>query len=413
VRTVAAGMMLVLLAAGATPAADRLAPSGGLQALVDATPDGATLQLPPGRHAGPLRLTRPMTVDGQGRTELIGDGGGHVVQLSGHDITLRGLHIRGSGDSHDRADSGVLVQGRGHVVEHNRLDDVLFGIHLQGASGTRVAGNQVRGKPLPPGLRGDALRLWNSRGNLVQGNRFERARDLTLINSPDNRLHDNQFDDGRYGLHVVFSPRLEATGNRLSRTGTGIVVLYSGAVTLQGNHVAHALTDGGAGIVVKESDGARLLGNELLHNAVGLKLDAPLAGQARLQVRGNHFAHNLVGLFFYGEAGAGEFADNRFSANLTPVAVSAPGAGQGYRWRGNHWDDYQGFDRDGDGYGDTPHDELLFADRIWMETPMAGFFRAAPVLELLDLLERLAPFSAPLRVVHDPRPRMTPEERPR
>lgn len=411
-RALAASVTLLLAAAAAgvsAPSAPGTGPGMALQPLVDATPDGGTLRLAPGRYMGPLRIARPITLDGGGHAVLVGDGQGHVVTVSGRDVTLRGLHIRGSGDSHDRADSGLLVQGQGHVLQDNRLDDVLFGIHLQGASGVRVQGNQVRGKALPTGLRGDALRLWNSRGNQVLGNRFERARDLTLINSPDNRLHDNRFDDGRYGLHVVFSPRLEASRNRLTRTGTGIVVLYSPEVRLLGNHVAHALTDGGAGIVVKESDGARLEGNELLHNAVGLKLDAPLEGRGRLQVRGNHFAHNLVGLFFYGEAGAGEFSGNRFSANLTPVAVSAPGAGQGYRWRGNRWDDYQGFDRDGDGIGDTPHDELLFADRIWMETPMAGFFRASPVLELLDLLERLAPFSAPLRVVHDPLPRVVPD----
>ena len=428
-RALVAGVTMVLVVAAAAPPAVPPA-SGPLQALVDATPEGGTLRLPPGRHAGTLRVARPITVDGGGAAHLVGDGRGHVVHVSGRDVTLRGLHLSGSGDSHDRADSGILVQGQGHVIEHNHLDDVLFGIHLQGVTGARIQGNRVRGKALPAGLRGDALRLWNSRSVLVRDNRFERARDLTLINSPDNRLLDNHFDDGRYGLHVVFSPRLRAERNRLTRTGTGIVVLYSPEVALIGNHVAHALTDGGAGIVVKESDAARIEGNELLHNAVGLKLDAPLdsapepalpaaprggmskvaephllMSRSRLVVRGNHIAHNIVGLFFYGEAGAGEFSDNRFSANLTPVVVSAPGAGQGYRWRGNHWDDYQGFDRDGDGWGDQPHDELLFADRIWMETPMAGFFRASPVLELLDLLERLAPFSSPLRVVHDPRPR--------
>jgi hypothetical protein len=42
--------------------------------------------------------------------------------------------------------------------------------------------------------------------------------------------------------------------------------------------------------------------------------------------------------------------------------------------------------------GDTPHEVYLFADRIWMETPMATFFRNSPVLEMLDFLERLAPF---------------------
>jgi nitrous oxidase accessory protein len=41
-----------------------------------------------------------------------------------------------------------------------------------------------------------------------------------------------------------------------------------------------------------------------------------------------------------------------------------------------------------------------------METPMATFFRSSPVLELLDFLERLAPFSAPHRVLRDGSPRM-------
>jgi nitrous oxidase accessory protein len=75
-------------------------------------------------------------------------------------------------------------------------------------------------------------------------------------------------------------------------------------------------------------------------------------------------------------------------------------------WQGNFWDDYEGFDRNQDGIGDTPHEVWLHADRIWMETPMATFFRNAPGMELLDFLERLAPFSAPYRVLQDPAPVM-------
>jgi nitrous oxidase accessory protein len=48
----------------------------------------------------------------------------------------------------------------------------------------------------------------------------------------------------------------------------------------------------------------------------------------------------------------------------------------------------------------------VFADRIWMETPMATFFRNSPMLEMLDFLERLAPFSTPHLVLRDPKPRM-------
>ena len=65
-----------------------------------------------------------------------------------------------------------------------------------------------------------------------------------------------------------------------------------------------------------------------------------------------------------------------------------------------------GADRDRNGIGDTPYEAYLFADRIWMETPMATFFRNSPAFELLDFLERLAPFSLPYRVFQDAQPRM-------
>jgi nitrous oxidase accessory protein len=40
-----------------------------------------------------------------------------------------------------------------------------------------------------------------------------------------------------------------------------------------------------------------------------------------------------------------------------------------------------------------------------METPKARFFRNSPALELLDFLERLAPFSLPELILSDPQPR--------
>lgn len=383
-----------------------------LQPLIDATPPGGTLRLAPGHYRGPARIERPIVIEGGRQAIVHGDGHSSVLVVQADGVTLRGLILRGSGDSQDRIDAGLHLLGNDAVVEDNTLEDVLFGLHLQGVQRALLRGNRVTGKALAtdlrgmPGMRGDGLRLWNSRHNRIEDNHFERGRDLTLINSPDNQLRGNRFQNGRYGLHAVFSPRLLAEGNRLSHTGTGIVVLYSPELQLRGNRIAHALTDGGAGIVLKESPRSRVEGNEVLHCAVGLKLDASVEGLGQLEIRGNHFAHNLVGLFFYGEAGADRFADNRFTANLTTVAISAPGAGAAHRWLGNDWDEYQGFDHNHDGYGDAPHDVLLFADRIWMETPAATFFRNSPALELLDFLERLAPFTAPYRVLRDPQPRM-------
>ena len=400
-RNLALRLGLAVFASLALPAL-----AASLQSLIDATPAGGTLRLAPGSYIGPVTIIRPMTLDGGGRALILGSGKGTVLSVAANGVTLRGLRLTGSGESHDSVDAGILLEGDDHRVEDNVLEDVLFGIHLKQVNRSRLTGNRITGKKLEQAMRGDAIRLWNSRDNLIEGNGFTRARDLTFANSPDNRIVGNRFDDGRYGMHIIFSPRLLVENNHLSDTGTGIIVLYSPNLVLRGNHVAHALTGGGAGIVFKESSNALVENNEVLHCAVGLKVDAPPQSVGALTVKNNRFAHNIIGLFFYGEEGGHRFFDNRFENNLTTVAISAPGAGSANVWRGNYWDEYQGFDRNGDGIGDTPHEVYLFADRIWMETPMATFFRNSPVLEMLDFLERLAPFSTPHRVLQDPQPRM-------
>ncbi|MCB1966906.1 MAG: nitrous oxide reductase family maturation protein NosD, partial [Candidatus Accumulibacter sp.] len=79
------------------------------------------------------------------------------------------------------------------------------------------------------------------------------------------------------------------------------------------------------------------------------------------------------------------------------------------QWRGDYRDHDQGFDRDGDGVAETPHDILAYADQIWIETPTAAFFGSSPLLELLDFLERLTPFSLPKLIFHDPEPQAHPQ----
>ena len=63
------------------------------------------------------------------------------------------------------------------------------------------------------------------------------------------------------------------------------------------------------------------------------------------------------------------------------------------------------------GIGDKTHELYAYADQIWMEMPVARFFRSSPVMELLDFLERLAPFSTPDLILRDEKPRFIKPER--
>ncbi len=377
-----------------------------LQPLIDATPAGGVLRPAPGIYAGPSIITKPMMLDGGGKVVVDGNGKGTVLALAASGAVLRGLRLTGSGDSHDSVDAGLLVEGDDNLVEDNAIDDVLFGIHVKQGNRNRILNNRVAGRPAPRGARGDGLRLWYSRHNRIEGNAFRTVRDLTFANSPDNLVLGNTLADGRYGMQFIFSPRATVENNRLSDTDTGIAVLYSPDLVVRGNFIAHALDGGGAGIAFKDSGSALVENNEVLHCAAGLSANAPLNAEAVLTVRNNRFAHNVVGMYFYGEKGGHRITGNRFENNLTQVAVSAAGVGEANLWQGNAWSDYQGFDRDHDGIGDTPHEIWLYTDRIWMETPRAKFFANSPALELLDLLERLAPFASPSLILRDPAPRM-------
>jgi nitrous oxidase accessory protein len=376
-----------------------------LQPLIDATPAGGVLRPPPGRYAGPAILDRPLTLDGGGRVTLDGGGRATVLRVRAPGSTVRGLRITASGDSHDEPDAGLLVEADHVRVEANVLDDVLFGIHLRQASHAVVRGNRIRGRAAELNLRGDGIRLWNSHHNRIEGNEMEATRDLTVANSTDNLFAGNRIRHGRYGMQLIFSPRNRIEGNEIRHNTTGIAVLYSDQIEIVGNRVEHVRDVAGAGLAFKGSGLARVEGNTLLHCTVGIQSDAPPYPEARHRFLGNRVAHNVTGMYFYGEKGGHAVHGNRFENNLMQVGVSAPTSARENDWRGNEWDDYQGFDRNRDGIGDTPYELWYYADRIWMETPSARFFRDSPALELLDFLERLAPFSAPERILSDPLPR--------
>jgi nitrous oxidase accessory protein len=283
---------------------------------------------------------------------------------------------------------------------------VLFGVVLSRANGNRVSSNVIRSRHDDPAERGDAIRLWYSRFNRIEGNDIARARDVALASAPYNRIVGNRIRDGRTALHMVFSPRTLVAGNVMTRITGGIFALNSDGLVVRDNRILHAMSASGAAIGLKETDAALIQGNEIVHCAVGILADSPVHPINRITIVGNRIAHTITGVTFYGEKGGHVVRDNLFEHNLANAVIYGSGDPLSNDWTGNDWDDYEGFDRDGDGVGDTPHEVYAYADRIWLENPQAAFFRRAPAMELLDFLERLAPFASPSLILRDRAPRI-------
>lgn len=377
------------------------------QPLVDATEPGEVLRPPAGTYAGPVVITRPVTIDGGGRVTIDNGGEGTVIVLKTDGAVLRNLHLSNSGALHNKLDAGIQVRGRYNVIKDNVIDDCLFGIDLQQADSNIIRRNRISSKPLSLGLRGDAIRLWSSNGNKITYNEISHARDTVVWYSTNNRLAHNVSAHGRYAVHFMYSHGNRVAHNRFHHNSVGIFLMYSNGVEVSQNRISQATGPTGMGIGFKEASDVTIEDNDIVSCATAIYLDlSPFEPGARNHIARNRIAYNGIGVLFHNDWEGNFLAGNRFEGNLTHVAVQGAMTASRNVWDGNYWDDYEGFDRDGDGVGDTPYESYAYADRIWMDVPKARFFKGSPMLEVLDFLERLAPFSEPGLLLRDESPRI-------
>lgn len=380
-----------------------------LQPLIDDTPVAGTLTLAPGVYAGPVTIQRPITIDGGGKATIDGGGQGTVVIMNTTGATLSGVRVVNSGMLHDKLDAAIQVRGRYNIIRDNVIENCLIGIDLNRADNNVVRRNVIRPRNEEIGLRGDGIRLWYSMDNAIQDNLVENARDTVIWYSKGNKLTGNRLIGGRYGFHFMYAKHNLVQNNVFEGNTVGVFLMYAEEVEIRNNRIVYSQGPSGIGIGLKESSGAVIVDNDILSNATGIYTDlSPNDPDMPVLVEGNRIAFNGMAMLFHNDWEGVHVRRNDFKSNFGAVAVQGGGTAMRHEWAGNHWDGYEGFDRNRDGVGDSPFEVYTYADRLWMDVPDTQFFRASPVLEMLDFMERLAPFSTPRLVMRDATPALRP-----
>ncbi len=375
------------------------------QDLVDKAPAGSTLKPPAGTYAGPVVVDKPLIIDGSNGVVIDGGGRGTVFVMDAGDSQLRDIRLTNSGGSHDTDDACLNVRRHRNVIERVVIDNCLFGIDLKQSDDNIVRDNRISSKPNELGTRGDGLRLWYSNRNRIEENQIIDSRDMVAWYSNDNHYLNNLGRRSRYSIHFMFAARNIVEGNRFYDNAVGVYVMYSGGGAIRNNTFSHANGATGMAIGFKEASDVLVEGNEIIYCGTGITSDiSPFEPGSTLIIRKNRIAFNGIGIRFISDREGHVIEGNIFEGNMSNVSVDGAAGSMSNRWHGNYWDDYQGFDRHGDGFGDRPHEHFAYADQIWMEFPAARFFRNSPVMESLDFLERLAPFSTPVLILRDEKP---------
>ncbi len=380
-----------------------------LQAAIDAAPDGSALRLGPGEHAGPIVVTRPLTIWGPA-TAVVRGRDGSTVRVLGNGVRLAGFTVAGSGQRFDRMDGGVHLQGEDLVIEGVTVREALFGVMVEKCARAIVRGNTVIGTGLPAmGLRGDGIRLWETNDSEVSDNVVSDARDVVVWYSSRNRLLRNRVERCRYGTHFMYSHDNVVVDSRYVEAEVGVFVMYSRDITLARNLIAKAAGAAGIGIGLKEAGNLTIQDNWLLANTTGVYVDAsPLDRTHHNVYRRNVVRFAEVAVSLHASVARSEFADNLFADNGAVIKVGGHGDAMGCTFTGNWYDTYQGYDFDGDGRGDVAFEFRRLSTQLEGRYPELALLHGSPAMALVDVTGEVMPLFAPRRLLRDDDPRMRP-----
>jgi nitrous oxidase accessory protein len=386
------------------------ATASALQSAIDRAPEGSVIELSAGVYEGPIVISKSITLEGTAKGAVIrGNGKGSVVSISASFVTLKNLTLEHSGDHYQTIDSCVTVKKADNVtLMDNTMRDCLFGIDFEQTNRSTIEHNHISSKNLPLGLRGDGIRLWYSHANTIRSNVTDKVRDNVFWYSSANQIEGNQGSHSRYSLHFMYADRNTISGNVFRNNSVGIFLMYSQGSVVENNKLFSSSGSAGIGIGMKDVSDCLVQDNVIMYNARGFYLDeSPYQPGTVNRFTGNRLLYNTVAIQLHATTLESDFENNVFKGNMTDVDNDTPESRLDLnRWFENSWDTYEGFDRDKDGFGDTPQEIYSYADKLWRYRPSVKFFYASPVMSLLNFLTKLMPFSEPEKILSDPKPLM-------
>jgi parallel beta-helix repeat protein len=339
-----------------------------IQDAIDDANNGDTVFVCNGNYYENVVIDKTINLIGENRDTTVIDGNksGDVVSISADWVNITGFTIQNGGIT--SSDSGIQSESNFNCFSNNNISYNSVGIYLIFSSNNKIIGNNANSN------NDYGIRLYYSSNNTITGNKANSNHHygIHLYYSSNNSVSGNRADNNYYGIYLVsssyntisdhnatnniFGIRLYSSSNYNTISGNnanykyfGIYLYYSKYNTILSNSATNNIF----GIRLFYSSYNTISGNNVTNNGYGFFLDY----SSYNTISGNNASsNNDYGINLNSSSNYNIIFYNKFIDNTQNAYDECNNIWDNdYPSGGNFWDDYFGYDADGDGIGDTPY----------------------------------------------------------
>ena len=402
-RAVTLGWVVTQYAGAATVTVQ---PGQDLQAAVAAAAPGDVIEVQRGNYRVNLLIDKPLTLRGLNRPTLNGGLTGDTIRVTSPDVVIEGLIVSNSGSSLKDQNAGIYLFPGAHraVVQNCDLTYNLFGLWIEKVNDVRIEGNLITGKrDFDSAQRGNGIQLYNTQRAQILHNNVSFVRDALYVDvSHHATFRGNKLHHSRYGTHYMTSYYNVWEDNETYYNRGGLALMEVRDQVVRGNR---AWGNSDHGIMLRSVQDSVVENNVVAGNNRGFFIyDVEYA-----ELKNNLVVDNVVGVHLSAGSTRNVVEGNDFIANREQIRyVAARDMIWGEKY-GNHWSNYLGWDRNGDGVGDVSYEANDMVDRLTWRHPMMKLLLGSPAIQTLRMVAQQFPLLRAPSIV-DPNPRMEPNK---
>jgi nitrous oxidase accessory protein len=367
---------------------------GALKLAIFEAQSGDTLLIYPGTYKeGSIEVDKPLAIIGIDQPVLDGENTYGLLRVLSDSVIIKGLTLKDVGISYVNDLAAIrLVRSKHCTIESNQLINAFFGIYLERSTDCIIRNNHILGYAEHEMNSGNAIHLWYSSRNLIEGNHAEGHRDGIYLEFVDNSTVKNNLVENnlRYGLHFMFSDDDHYQGNTFVSNGAGVAVMFSKNIQMVDNDFMDNWGSFSYGLLLKDITDSEIRNNRFSKNTIGIYGE----GALRINITGNDFVRNGWAINMLGSCNDNTVHRNNFINNTFEVTTNSKRNYNNYD--GNYWSDNTGsYDLDRDGVSDVPYRPVKLFSFMMANMESSTILMRSLLVDLINHAEKMAPVITP------------------